>query len=184
MRFTLFLLKHKWYVFLAGLFYTKANIFDLIVHDWNKFLPSQFKYYNKKHINKNTTEDEIIQAWLFHQNFNKHHWEFWIARTTHGNQDLKRQNILIEIPERYVREMIADWFGAHRSCGGFKEWPDILNWEWMKSCGVPRMKNRIHPKTIKLIDKIFEEILLKQRKISGQHHKNIFSKYLENYKDE
>jgi hypothetical protein len=35
----------------------------------------------------------------------------------------------LEMPEKYVREMVADWLGASKSYEG--EWPvSITTWEW------------------------------------------------------
>jgi hypothetical protein len=79
-----YLIKHKWFVFLGGL-KTKASLWRLIKHDWSKFLPCEcVAYANYFSINwpggicPAGIEAAFGAAWLHHQNFNDHHWQYWI----------------------------------------------------------------------------------------------------------
>lgn len=57
-------------------------------------------------------------AWNHHQKSNKHHWQFWVLI---GGQDSTR---CLPMPDRYRREMLADWRGAGRAYGN----PDTKGW--------------------------------------------------------
>jgi hypothetical protein len=48
-----------------------------------------------------------------HCNRNRHHWQAWILAADNGEHTEK----VFEIPETYVREMVADWNGAGRAQG-------------------------------------------------------------------
>lgn len=166
-RYLRYVVKHKWFVYHAGR-RTKAPMRNLLIHDWSKFLPSEYRayatyFYGEKkdayierrtvwHLdrgayNKATAadlaeeewegivtkrEDAFNVAWLKHQHRNPHHWQHWLlaednpARRMHVPQtsDAPRHTAL-EMPEQYVREMVADWCGAGRAITG--KW-DIMEW--------------------------------------------------------
>lgn len=156
-------LKHKWYVFLAGI-ETSAPIWNLIIHDWSKFTPSEFNAYaefffknnegmtldeTKKFRNEHPelTDPEIrfafLQAWLYHQRRNPHHWQFWILM-----QD-EDPTMALKIPEKYVREMVADWAGAGRAYTG--KW---VVQEWYQK---NKSKIQLHPESRILVEQILSE---------------------------
>jgi hypothetical protein len=54
----------------------------------------------------------------------------------------------VEMPEHFVREMIADWIGASRAYEG--KWPKD-NWPWLAK---NFSKVRVHPNTRLLLLKI------------------------------
>lgn len=136
-----YLVRHKYYVFVAGL-KVKASIFRLVIHDWSKFLPSEWFPYMEYFYGKHFSEDDaqrysknfgyypvfdtqdywnkrFKQAWLFHQHRNKHHWQYWCLRNDDGITEY------LDIPDVFVREMIADWAGAGKAITGkweVKEW--------------------------------------------------------------
>src|ERR1041384_1906335 len=56
-----YILRHKWFVFLAGL-KTGAPIWLLIIHDWSKFLPSEFFPYTDYFYNKEKQASEGLDA--------------------------------------------------------------------------------------------------------------------------
>jgi len=95
----------------------------------SKFLPSEFiayaNHYYHTNINSRPITDLIdfekptyYLAWLIHQKRNPHHWQWWIL---HGEDDSPR---VIPMPEKYIKEMVADWRGAGRVQGQ----PDTLAW--------------------------------------------------------
>lgn len=180
MSYFFLLLRHKFLVFLAGILYTKSNIFNLLIHDWSKFTPVEFSHYKRKHQQLPYDDDKMQAAWLHHQNFNPHHWEHWISRSGHGNDGISVREQTIAMPMKYVREMVADWMGSSRTYGHDKKnWPLVHDWYWLKNFGVPKMKGRLHPLTIKRVDLVFTEIHFKQTGIKDQ--KNIFSDYFKKY---
>lgn len=50
-------------------------------------------------------------AWLHHQKLNPHHWQYWLLPRDDGSMQP------LEIPEKYVKEMICDWWGASMAYG-------------------------------------------------------------------
>jgi hypothetical protein len=125
LKYLWYLLKHKFYVFIEC---CKLGIpWRGLVHDLSKFYPSEFyvyahKFYHSDGSGKeirsssgyyNATAQEIPrgsfeEAWFLHQKRNAHHWQYWsIAQDTAGM-------VIFEIPEVYLREMVADWRGAAR----------------------------------------------------------------------
>ena len=102
-----YLILHKYYVFQAGLRY-QVPLFQLFVHDWSKFtLTEWFGYTNYWHGEKNHVNHcKFKEAWLSHIHRNKHHWNYWVLVKENGELEA------LQMPERFVREMIADWVGA------------------------------------------------------------------------
>jgi len=99
------ILKHKYYVMVECL---KMGLFWRgIMHDLSKFLPSEFfgyaeRYYKKQNVN---IEQHHLSA-CKHQKRNKHHYQYWIIIRNSG--EIKP----LEMPIKYVKEMICDWNGA------------------------------------------------------------------------
>jgi hypothetical protein len=127
-------MRHKWYVFLEC---WKLGIPWLgIIHDMSKFYPSEWMPYMRHFFNSDgslrpktrdktgyykptdTGDDDFDGAWFLHQKRNKHHWQWWIL--PEDSEGLKT----IPMPERYMKEMLADWRGAGRAQGT----PDTPGW--------------------------------------------------------
>jgi hypothetical protein len=101
-----------------------------ILHDWSKFLPSELIpyanfFYKKKVRDKtgyykptDTGDPKFDFAWLLHQKRNKHHWQWWILPKDDGGMKV------IDMPDKYRKEMMADWRGAGKALGtpGTKSW--------------------------------------------------------------
>lgn len=118
---------HKWYVFLACVKW-EVPLWRAVVHDWSKFLPSEwipyaYAFYNKDGSRKDPrTENTTLEvsslgnnfraAWNSHQKHNPHHWQYWVLINDEDGISP------LEIPETYVREMLADWEGAGRAITG------------------------------------------------------------------
>lgn len=105
--------RHKWYVFLEG---RKRGVgfFQLLIHDWTKLTPKEFiPYMNKfnRHLKGEEYQRAFDLAWLHHIHVNPHHWQHWILNT--DAEGIK----VLRIPEKYVKEMIADWEGVGRALG-------------------------------------------------------------------
>lgn len=120
LRYLRYVLWHKWYVFCAGLAINRLiedrtariPIWRLLVHDWSKFLPSEWGPYVANFYVEGGRENAEVQsrfkyAWLYHQRRNKHHWQYWTYRL-----DERRAEITLIPPARYALEMLADWIGA------------------------------------------------------------------------
>lgn len=52
------------------------------------------------------------RAWLHHQHANPHHWQHWVLREDDGGTKV------LAMPDKFVREMVADWMGAGRAITG------------------------------------------------------------------
>lgn len=111
--------KHKWFVLQSGVKF-HVPIWQLLVHDLSKYTPNELPRYGRQFFGMADDPEGFARAWLHHQNHNPHHWEFWIPRTTHfkGADAGTIANEPMEMPERYIREMCADWLGASRGYEG------------------------------------------------------------------
>jgi hypothetical protein len=116
-----YILRHKWYVFLAA---CNLGIPLLgILHDWSKFKPAEWLPYARTFYNKDGSKryeeyPEFTAAWLHHQKRNKHHWQYWMVTWDRGTTEC------LPMPDKYRKEMLADWIGAGRALGK----PSISGW--------------------------------------------------------
>ena len=152
LKYLSYVLRHKLFVLLAGL-ELGLPLSQLLLHDWTKFLPDEwFPYveffYGGKPVQTgengymheaSDTQATFDTAWVKHQNRNPHHWQYWIVAYDDGG------NQCLEMPMKYVLEMIADWKGAGRAQGK----PDTLKWY-----DANYHKIQLHPKTRALVDTI------------------------------
>jgi len=121
-----------------------------IIHDWSKILPSElfpYAYYdfeaerNEVGYCKSVDTGDLAFdfAWLLHQKRNKHHWQFWTLAKDDGTMKI------LEMPEKYRKEMLCDWVGAGKAQGYGKNTK-----EWYTA---NRDKMQLTSKTRKLIEK-------------------------------
>ena len=149
-----YVIRHKWFVFIECCHLGVP--WRGIVHDMSKFLPSEWFPYtkmfygeygylsapNKEHPDDgyNSAMNAIANtmfefAWLKHIHRNKHHWQYWILT----QDDDETRNM--QMPDKYAKEMLADWRGAGRAIHG-KD--DTREWYLKRR---ERMKRRLHPYT-------------------------------------
>ena len=118
-----YVLRHKYFVIKALQKLDFPVIYGLM-HDMSKFKPSEwFPYaacFYKPNGDKQYDETEAFnQAWNYHQKSNKHHWQYWFITMDRG------ESKALQMPQRYIKEMIADWLGAGKAIHGkweVKEW--------------------------------------------------------------
>jgi hypothetical protein len=128
-----YLVRHKWFVFVAG---CRLGIpFLAALHDNSKFRPDEWapyaRFFYESDGTKRTQRDSTGYykptdtgdaafdfAWLLHQKRNRHHWQWWVLPEDEGGTKV------LPIPDRYRREMLADWIGAGQAQGT----PDTLRW--------------------------------------------------------
>jgi hypothetical protein len=134
-----YVVRHKWFVFLAcrkcGVSWWRA-----VIHDWHKFTPGEwFPYAETFYLKDGRTQyketDGFAYAWNAHQKRGKHHYQYWMLTWDRGDTKCLR------MPEKYVREMVADWYGAGRAITG--KW-DALSW-FNKKCQEQSL--HLHPIT-------------------------------------
>lgn len=121
LKYLSYVLRHKWFVFLAGR-KTGAPLWRLIIHDWSKFTPVEWGPYvrrfysgNSDKLDKSSDPDDFHRAWTHHWHVNPHHWEHWLTAERHP----------MEMPDKFIREMVADWMGAGRAITG--RW-EVAEW--------------------------------------------------------
>ena len=91
LRYLRYVIRHKWFVLIAGL-RVGAPLWRLLIHDWSKFTPAEWSGYVRyffggwrswadgpvKEHAKSLVQPDFDRAWLHHQKANKHHWQYWI----------------------------------------------------------------------------------------------------------
>lgn len=155
LRYLSYVVRHKWFVLLAGL-KTGAPLWRLVIHDWSKLTPAEwFPYvqyfygHDDEHYRRawrrgvylraprghalRSGTDAFDVAWLHHQHRNPHHHQHWLLREDDGALRA------LAMPEPLVREMVADWMGAGRAITG--RW-DAASW-YANAAG----KMILHPDT-------------------------------------
>lgn len=119
LKYLWYMVKHKVYVYQEmrklGLPHWRA-----IIHDWQKFLPIEWfpyvwSFYGPWEHDERPVwvKDAFKRAWLHHQHYGgEHHWQYWILVNDDGPSET------IEMPDKFRREMLADWRGASRAITG------------------------------------------------------------------
>lgn len=114
-RYASYVIRHKWFVFRAGL-KTGAPLWRLVIHDWSKLTRAEWSPYVRSFYGPQPRTDTVKAAfdaaWLHHQHANRHHWQHWVLREDSGATKV------LPMPERFAREMVADWMGAGRAITG------------------------------------------------------------------
>lgn len=110
LRYLKYVLRHKWWVFVAG---RKLGVptYLLILHDWTKFLPSEWTPYVVQFYSSTKPQEDNPQfrrACHLHYRRNKHHWQYWASHDGYP----------FYIPPKYLAEMVADWAGAGKAITG------------------------------------------------------------------
>lgn len=141
LQYARYIYRHKLFVFRAA---RELGVPWLgLLHDLSKLLPDEwgpyatnFYAYPRGAEKPQAVKDAFDRAWLYHQRRNKHHWQAWVAPQDDGGTNV------LPMPDRYRREMLADWIGAGRAIPGappFREWyakskphrklhPDTMAW--------------------------------------------------------
>jgi len=146
---------HKLWIIYFGIRYLRLPLWQLLVHDLSKFSYSEFSGYAEKlfapegidQTEKERREKGFAKAWLHHQKCNEHHWQFWV-------DDL---GFASEMPDRFVREMVADWMAAnvvYRSFGPADE-SHKVNHKWL-DLNIKTMK--LHAFTKNRLRSVLEEV--------------------------
>jgi len=136
-----YVLRHKWFVIVEGI-KLGVPIHLLIFHDMSKFRFFEwFAYARTFHEPDGKSKYEPIGtgfdvAWLYHIHRNKHHWQYWILNWDKGNDEC------VPMPNRYLKEMLADWKGAAQAQGN-----DVYRWY-----ADNRDNIRLHPETRHWLD--------------------------------
>lgn len=134
-KYLSYVMRHKWYVLREAL---KLGIapHQAILHDWSKFLPSEWSPYARAFYAPDGSgqyhPEEFTEAWNYHQKRNPHHWQYWMITWDRGETEC------LPMPDKYRREMLADWRGAGMALGK----PDTKAWYLAN-----KDKMHLHPET-------------------------------------
>jgi hypothetical protein len=163
-------LRHKRFVYEEGR-KLGLGIWQCLIHDWQKFLPVEWLPYarafygsNARKTGKPEGNPAFDRAWLHHQRYGPHHWQYWV---TYGEKRACDLGILLEdsgkvfhltddfeverwflscepMPDVYRREMLADWRGANRAYG------DMTLADWYRKTEGARL---LHPHTKRWVER-------------------------------
>lgn len=157
-RFLLYLLRHKLYVFY---YCAKFGIPKRgFLHDYTKLFPSEAIFYANATFSKNRDinyglkngfmdidykkDDKFYLAVAKHKRSNKHHWEFWCILDK--NSEMK----ILEMDKDSILEMIADWISANKI---HKDFYNSLEWYTTN-----KDKILLHPKTRRKVEFLLKRI--------------------------
>jgi len=109
---------------LGYIFKEEANdIRDLIIkHDQSKFSPEEYDAYDAYFYGQDRSYAMVTKfntAWLHHIHNNPHHWQYWVLFQDEGTI------ICIDMPLKYIIEMICDWWSFSWNDGNLFE---IFSW--------------------------------------------------------
>lgn len=154
LRYLRYLIRHKWFVFVAGL-KTGAPLWRLLIHDWSKFTRAEWGPYVRRFYGGGGNDEEFRKAWLHHIEANDHHWENWCPTERlrlylgrHPRVNFGRY--AHEMPEPAIREMVADWMGAGRAITG----------RWCVHHWYERNKDEmiLHPETREMVERVLSGV--------------------------
>lgn len=117
-KYAKYVFLHKWFVFVECL-KLGVPLWAAIIHDWQKFTPVEWSPYVLSFYGPWKYKDRpewlveaFDRAWLHHQHYGPHHWQYYLLREDDGGTKV------LKMPDRYQREMLADWRGAGRAITG------------------------------------------------------------------
>jgi hypothetical protein len=159
-KYAKYVVRHKYYVFIYCM---KLNValWQALIHDWTKFLPVEWFPYvdffygrvlrpvgagKNGYMHLPGEDADFDAAWNHHQKVNPHHWQYWVLIRDNDEPKL----LPLRMPEKYVREMVADWCGAGRAQG---HGDDIREWYAMN-----KDKMFLHDETRALVEALIGEV--------------------------
>lgn len=127
----------------------------LTSHDGSKWSPAEYDAYDAYFYGGNKSHKVVSDfnyAWLHHIHNNPHHWQYWIL--AHDDEPEE----VLEMPEGYAVEMIADWWSFSFKSGNLR---DIFDWY------EKHKEMKLHPKTRAFVEDILERIKDELEKENG-----------------
>lgn len=125
LRYTWSVLRHKWYVAVAGR-RLGVSFWQLLIHDLSKFSRAEFGPFARRFgrgtagaLEHEKEPREWRDAFQHHWMVNPHHWQFWLWHNEDGSVEPQ------PMTDCYLREMVADWCGASYAYTGswrIREW--------------------------------------------------------------
>lgn len=92
-------------------------------HDESKYNIKEYNAYDAYFYGpmSKDVKENFNYAWLHHIHENPHHWQYWVLI----NDDPEEGTIALDIPYKYVIEMICDWWSFSWKTGNLYE---IFDW--------------------------------------------------------
>lgn len=92
-------------------------------HDTSKTDAEEYDAYDQHFYGNRSYDNEqaFLYAWNHHLHNNPHHWQHWIL----VNDDKDNGEKLLEIPDKFIFEMICDWWSFSWRNGNLYE---IFDW--------------------------------------------------------
>ncbi len=158
LKFIWLTIRHKWFVFWAGL-QVRAPIWNLLIHDLSKFSWHELPHYAQHSFMVKKDHLKFSKAWNHHSKRNPHHWEYWVLVSQHHSGQTFNSGEALPMPEKYIRELVADWLAVQRAKDG--NYPcNLKDWDWFKN---NINKVNLHPKTKYRIYQILHNFFKKQK---------------------
>lgn len=134
-----------WIVNSTSIVMGKITIEQIMNHDLSKFSKDEFVGYAANFItdsrqDQGDVEQLFNKSWLHHIHNNPHHWQHWII--PNGK--------VLEMPEEYAAEMVADWMGASKAYTGTWNMDTWLKENWNKIV--------LHDRTRKYVKLILDDL--------------------------
>lgn len=131
-------------------------------HDASKYTVEEYgpydAYFYGKAENREEVKDRFNYAWLHHIHNNPHHWQYWILH----NDDRESGLIALEMPDRFILEMICDWWSFSWRKGNLWE---LWNW-WTANCDYIILGEKTRRKVIELLD-LLNRVLMENEDVEG-----------------
>ena len=120
----------------------RSPLWRLIIHDYTKFSRAEWTPYVTRFFDDLTPRDatRFAAAWKHHYTHNPHHWNYWLNDSVqYGVRTAQEPPYAREMPEHFVREMVADWMGAGKAITG--------RWEVDEWYAANKDKIQLHART-------------------------------------
>ncbi len=118
-------------------------------HDQSKDFLDEYEAYDAYYYGGNRSYrvvQEYNVAWLTHIHRNPHHWQHWVLI----NDDPNEGEIVLEMPYKYIIEMICDWWAFSWKDGNLNE---IFDWYEQHKAYM-----KLHETTRMMVETILDQI--------------------------
>ena len=120
---------------------------NILVHDESKYGYYEYDAYDRYFYGGEKTEKvklDFDYAWLHHIHANKHHWQHWVLINDEDGI------YALEMPYKYVVEMICDWWSFSHKIGNLYS---MFDWYEVHKKGMI-----LHPKTKETVETLLDSI--------------------------
>lgn len=122
-------------------------------HDSSKYSSEEYEAYDKYFYGKEKTDEvkkNFNYAWLHHIHENRHHWQHWVLINDEPGEGL----VALDMPYRYIIEMICDWWAFSWKSGNLHE---IFSW-YDKHKEYMKLSDNTRKTVEEILDKIKNEL--------------------------